>query len=73
MLFQKICMMKINWDNALPETIIAVWQNFLENVNVMNSLKLERNYLKMLDLKDPEAIGLSGFSDASLEEYAAVI
>ena len=43
MLFQKICMMKINWDDALPETIIAEWQNILENVNVMDFLKLERH------------------------------
>ena len=41
MLFQKICMIKINWDEILPETKIAEWQNILENVNVMNSLKLE--------------------------------
>ena len=41
MLFQKICMIKINWDEILPETIIAEWQNILENVNIMNSLKLE--------------------------------
>ena len=24
-LFQKICMMKINWDDALPEAIITEW------------------------------------------------
>ena len=52
MLFQKICMMKINLDDVLPETIIVEWQNILENVSVMNFLKLERHYLKMFDLKD---------------------
>ena len=72
-LFQKICMMKINWDNVLPETIIAEWQNILENVNVMNSLKLERHYSKLFDLKDVEITELHGFSDASLKAYAAVI
>ena len=66
MLFQKICMMKINWDDVLPETIIDEWQNILENVSVMNSLKLERHYLKMFDLKDLKIIELHGFSDASL-------
>ena len=50
MLFQKICIMKINWDDILPETKVAEWHNILENVNVMNSLKLERHYLKMLKL-----------------------
>ena len=72
MLFQSICMMKINWNDILPETIIAEWQNILENVNVMNSLKLERHYLKMFDLKNVEIIELHGFSDASLKAYAAV-
>ena len=60
-LFQKICMMKIDSDNILPETIIAEWQNILENVNGMNSLKLERHYLKMFDLKDVEIIEVRFF------------
>ena len=29
-LLQKICMMKINWVDALPETIIAEWQKILK-------------------------------------------
>ena len=39
----------------------------------MNSLKLERHYVKMFDLKDVEIIERHGFSDASLKAYAAVI
>ena len=66
-MFQKICMMKINWDD------IAEWQNIFENVNVTNSLKLERHHLKMFDLKDVEIIEPHGFSDASLKTYVAVI
>ena len=54
-------MMKIDSDNILPETIIAEWQNILENLNVMNSLKLESHYLKMFDLKDVEIIEVHGF------------
>ena len=54
-------------DHVLPETIIAEWQNILENVSVMNSLKSERHCLKMFDLKDVETIELHGFSDASLK------
>ena len=73
MLFHKICMMKINWDNVLPETIIAKLENILENVNAMSSLKLETHYLKVFDLKDVEVIKLHGFSDASLKGYAAII
>ena len=60
-LFRKICMMKIDSDNILPETIIAEWQKILENVNGMNSLKLERHYLKMFDLKDVEIIEVRFF------------
>ena len=65
--------MKINWDDVLPETIIAEWQNVLENVNAMDSLKLERHYLKMPDLKDVEIIELHGFSDTGFKAYVAVI
>ena len=72
-LFQRICMLKINWDDALPERIIAQWENILENVNVMNSLKLQRHYLKMFDLEEVEIIELHGLSDASLKAYAAII
>ena len=64
MLFQKICIMKINWDDILPETKIAEWHNILENVNVMNSLKLERHHLKIFDLKDVEINELYGFSES---------
>ena len=66
-------MMKINWNDVLPETIIAEWQNILENVNVINSLKLERHYLKMFDLEEVEIIELHWLSDASLKAYVAVI
>ena len=60
-------------DYVLPETIIPEWQNILENVNVMNSLKSERHYLKMFDFKDVETIELRAFSDASLKACTAVI
>ena len=73
MLFQKICMMKINRDDVLAEIIIAEWQNILENVNVINSSKLQRHYLKMFYLKYVEIVELHGFSDGSLKAYAAVI
>ena len=39
MLFQKICLIKINWDDVLSETVIAEWQNTLENVSVMYKYK----------------------------------
>ena len=45
-LFQKNCMMKINRGDVLPEITTAEWQNILENLNVIHSLKLERHYLK---------------------------
>ena len=54
-------MMKIDSSNILPETITDEWQNILENLNAMNSLKLERHYLKMFDLKDAEIIEVHGF------------
>ena len=39
MLFQKICLMKINCDDVLSETVIAEWQNTLENVSVIYKYK----------------------------------
>ena len=39
----------------------------------MNSLKLERHYLKMFGLKYVEINKLHGFSGASFKAYAAVI
>ena len=43
MLFQKICMMKANRDDVLPETKITEWQNILENVNFMITNKIYRS------------------------------
>ena len=48
-------------------------KNIIENVNVLNSLKLERHYVKMFDLKDVEIIELYFFSDAVWKEYGALI
>ena len=42
-LFQKICMMKTNRDDVLPETKITEWQNILENANVMITNKIYRS------------------------------
>ena len=72
-LFQKISLMKINWNDVPPETIITDWQNILKNENVMDSFKLVRHYLKISDLKDAAIIEVRGFSDAILKAYAAVI
>ena len=36
LLFQKLCMMTTNWDDVLPETTIAEWQNILQNVNAIS-------------------------------------
>ena len=43
MLFQKICMMKTNRDDVLPETKITEGQNILENVNFMITNKIYRS------------------------------
>ncbi|GFV44830.1 integrase catalytic domain-containing protein [Trichonephila clavipes] len=66
---QKIWMLKIDWTDLLPDTINREWRQFVESLQVVNDININR----CIVVEQPEVIELHGFSDASQSAYGAVV
>ncbi|GFW09786.1 integrase catalytic domain-containing protein [Trichonephila clavipes] len=66
---QKLWMLKIDWTDLLPDTINREWRQFVESLQVVNDININR----CIVVEQPEVIELHGFSDASQSAYGAVI
>ena len=71
--FQKLCVIKLNWDEKLPEQLFDEWRELINELKEVNEIKFERNYC-LHDKNDPfEKIELQGFSDASGKAYGCCV
>ncbi|GFU32829.1 integrase catalytic domain-containing protein [Trichonephila clavipes] len=66
---QKLWMLKIDWTDLLPDTINREWRQFVESLQVVNDININR----CIVVEQPEVIELHGFSDASQSAYGAVV
>ncbi|GFW15395.1 integrase catalytic domain-containing protein [Trichonephila clavipes] len=66
---QKLWMLKIDWTDLLPDTINRKWRQFVESLQVVNDININR----CIVVEQPEVIELHGFSDASQSAYGAVV
>ncbi|GFV26017.1 integrase catalytic domain-containing protein [Trichonephila clavipes] len=66
---KKLWMLKIDWTDLLPETINREWQQFVESLQVVNDININR----CIVVEQPEVFELHGFSDASQSAYGAVV
>ncbi|GFX82914.1 integrase catalytic domain-containing protein [Trichonephila clavipes] len=66
---QKLWMLKIDWMDLLPDTINREWRQFVESLQVVNDININR----CIVVEQPEVIELHGFSDASQSAYGAVV
>ncbi|GFU69754.1 integrase catalytic domain-containing protein [Trichonephila clavipes] len=66
---QKSRMLKIDWTDLLPDTINREWRQFVESLQVVNDININR----CIVVEQPEVIELHGFSDASQSAYGAVV
>ncbi|GFW13796.1 integrase catalytic domain-containing protein [Trichonephila clavipes] len=66
---QKLWMLKIDWTDFLPDTINREWRQFVESLQVVNDININR----CIVVEQPEVIELHGFSDASQSAYGAVV
>ncbi|GFY34971.1 integrase_H2C2 domain-containing protein [Trichonephila clavipes] len=64
---QKLRMLKIDWTDLLPDTINREWRQFVESLQIINDININRL------VEQPEVIELHGFSDASQSAYGAVV
>ncbi|GFS69892.1 DUF1758 domain-containing protein [Trichonephila clavipes] len=62
-------MLKIDWKDLLPDTINREWRQFVESLQVVNDININR----CIVVEQPEVIELHGFSDASQSAYGAVV
>ncbi|GFT66208.1 integrase catalytic domain-containing protein [Trichonephila clavipes] len=67
--FKKLWMLKIDWTDLLPDTINREWRQFVESLQVVNDININR----CIVVEQPEVIELHGFSDASQSAYGAVV
>ncbi|GFV11809.1 uncharacterized protein TNCV_2186201 [Trichonephila clavipes] len=65
----KLWMLKIDWTDLLPDTINREWRQFVESLQVVNDININR----CIVVGQPEVIELHGFSDASQSAYGAVV
>ena len=73
LLFQKLCLLKIDWDLTLREDLIIEWTALLSNLKQLKSIELPRVYLKDFSFDDINGTKTHGFSDASLKAYGCVV
>lgn len=70
MLFQSLWSITLQWDDALPPSILNEWLKFREQLPQLEKLKIRRWTGNTAHNK---LIELHGFSDASMKAYAAVV
>ncbi|GFX74547.1 integrase catalytic domain-containing protein [Trichonephila clavipes] len=66
---QKLWILKIDWTDLLPDTINRKWRQFVESLQVVNDININR----CIVVEQPEVIQLHGFSDAFQSVYGAVV
>ena len=45
-LLQEIWQTGLNWDDALPQDLVKVWQNWINSLNALSDLRILRYYFK---------------------------
>ena len=71
-LFQKLCQIKLNWDDTLPEELIKEWRDLVTDLAEGRPIPIARSYLSDVDGR-PTSVALCGFCDTSTRAYATVV
>ncbi|GBN37485.1 hypothetical protein AVEN_26090-1 [Araneus ventricosus] len=66
---QRLCKLKIDWNDSLPEREAKEWERFLNSLHSINRLCIPRHVL----CEFPEKLEVHGFADASERAYGAVV
>ena len=71
-LFQRLCQLKSDWDEMIPEELVGEWNGLISDLNLAAPVSIARSYIS--EINDPlTSATLYGFCDASIKAYAAVI
>ncbi|XP_049886980.1 uncharacterized protein LOC126381551 [Pectinophora gossypiella] len=66
-LLQKLWLLKLGWDDPVPEDVVCIWNRFASNLSVLSSLRVPR----YVTCDDPIHTELHIFTDASQTAYGA--
>ena len=72
-LFQKICELKIGWDDYVSGDPLKRWKSLIHGLAQSSPLCIPRYLFQHVEDYTDAVYSLQGFSDASQEAYAAVI
>ena len=68
-LFQELCIDKINWDETLQGKLLGKWTSLLDEIRCFETVRIPRCYFTAT----PVEIQMHAFSDASEHAYAVVV
>ena len=71
LLFQDICVAKLNWDDDLEGDLLKRWKGLILQMREPLLLRIPRCYFK--GMGEPLSCSLVGFCDASARAYTAVV
>ena len=71
-LFQELCVKKLDWDDPLPEDKAVVWKAWLKDLSEVKTISVPRYVLEEVE-GDIVRTSLHGFGDASKKSYCAMI
>ena len=69
MLFQEVCLMKVDWDSPLPNEFNDRWKTIIDDINLVSEIEFPRCLLAEIESDDIKSVELHGFSDASKIAY----
>ena len=70
-LFRRLCVEKVDWDQPLMGELLLQWQGLLDSLKRVQTIAIPRCYFNGSGEK--ESCNLVGFCDASRQAYAAVV
>ena len=71
-IFQELCVEKLDWDDPLPDSKVARWEIWLHDLDSVKTISIPRCVFSQVD-NDVLSCELHGFGDASQKAYCAVV
>ena len=68
-MFQEICQLNVEWDEALPEDLTSRWKELVEDIEGVSSFTIPRCIMDGIEAEQVKCIQLHGFADASRIAY----
>ena len=73
-LFQGLCVEKVNWDENLEGEALAKWKTFINDLSALKNIRVPGCYANYSPTQSAVcSYQIHGFSDASQKAYAAVV